>query len=153
MRFRHSFPLKKSGITIIESLVYVFLTTMILAQGISMFISLYKSYKESEKETIKYNRDQNFFVNLDSVISEGGYEKISVEDNNLLFFSTEKRVDPDKIVKSYDGKVAVRYMSVYGSGSVNVMIKDIDGLEIRKKGKLIYLIMRDKDGKEFIKCI
>lgn len=144
---------RKLGFTIIESLVYIFLTTMILAEGISLFISMYKSYIESAEITIKYNNCQNFFISLDSIISEGGLEKIVVDNNNVLFSKNCNSDELDKIIKSNEGKIYVKYIKNDTVETINTMLNDIDNLEVKKNGKLIYFIVHDKEGKEFIRCI
>lgn len=144
---------RKLGFTIIESLAYIFLTTMILAEGISLFISMYRSYIETTRITCKYNNCQNFFVNLDSIISEGCLEKITVENNNVVFYKDYKSNELDKIIKSNEGKIYVKYIKNGTVETINTMLNDIDSLEVKEKGKLIYFIVHDKEGKEFIRCI
>ena len=144
---------KKRGFTIIESLVYIFLTTLILVQGINLFVLMYKSYIETAKLTIKYNNCQNFYINLDNIISEGGIDQIIVDDNYILFSKDIKSNNLEKIIKSYEGKIVVKYVRANVTQTINTMLEDIDDFEIKKKGKLIYLIIHDKDGKEFIRCI
>ena len=114
---------------------------------------MYKSYIETANLTIKYNNYQNFYINLDNIISEGGLEKIVVDDNYILFSKDIKSNNLDKIIKSYEGKIVVKYMRSNVTQTINTMLEDIDDLEVKKKGKLIYLIIHDKDGKEFIRCI
>ena len=144
---------KKRGFTIIESLVYIFLTTIILVEGINLFVLMYKSYIETVNLTIKYNNCQNFYINLDNIICEGGLEKIVVDDKYILFSKDIKSNNLEKIIKSYEGRIVVKYMKSNVTQTINTMLEDIDELEIKKKGKLIYLIIHDKDGKEFIRCI
>lgn len=143
---------KKIGFTIIESLVYIFLTTMILTSGISLFISMYKSYVDAIDLSIKYNDCQNFFDNLDSIVSDG-YKEIIVLDNNTVLFSNNNVSDNlDKVIKSNEGKIYVKYMRNNSVETIKTVLDDIDNMEIKKNGKLIYFIIHDKDGKEFIKC-
>jgi len=154
MRYKqYSILKKKRGFTIIESLVYIFLTTIILVEGINLFVLMYKSYIETVKLTIKYNNCQNFYINLDDIICEGGLNQIIVDDKYILFSKDIKSNNLDKVIKSYEGKIIVKYMRANVTQTINTMLEDIDELEIKKKGKLIYLIIHDKDGKEFIKCI
>ncbi len=150
---KHISSKRKKGFTIIESLVYIFLTTMILVEGIDLFISMYKSYIETANLTIKYNNCQNFFINLDDIISEGGLEEITVDDNYVLFSKNDKSGSLDKIIKSNKGKIVVKYMRSNVTETINTMLEDIDNLEVKRKGKLIYFIIHDKEGKEFIRCI
>jgi len=144
---------KRGGFTIIESLVYIFLTTMILAEGINLFISMYKSYIETTNISIKYNNCQNFYINLDDIISEGGLEEIKVDDNYVLFSKNIKSNDLDKMIKSNEGKVVVKYIRSNVTQTINTMLEDVDSLEVKRKGKLIYLIINDRDGRKFIRCI
>ena len=134
---------KKRGFTIIESLAYIFLTTMILSSGINLFISMYKDYLESIQLSIKYNNYQNFFINLDDIVN----------NNQIKFSKNDEFKNMDKIIKSYEGKVFIKYTKYDVTQTINTMLEDIDNLEIKEKGKLIYFIIHDKDGKEFIKCI
>jgi predicted metallopeptidase len=126
---------------------------MILVEGIDLFISMYKSYIETANLTIKYNNCQNFFINLDDIISEGGLEEITVDDNYVLFSKNDKSGSLDKIIKSNKGKIVVKYMRSNVTETINTMLEDIDNLEVKRKGKLIYFIIHDKEGKEFIRCI
>lgn len=144
---------KKKGFTIIESLVYIFLTTIILSEGINLYISIYKSYIDDANLSIKYDKCQDFFINLDNIISRGRFEKVMVDNNSLTLLKNSDVEDSDKIIKSYNGAIVVKYVDGNVTKTINTIIEDIDNLEVRKKGKLIYLIVRDKEGKEFIKCI
>lgn len=144
---------RKKGFTIIESLVYIFLTTMILVEGINLFALMYKSYIEATNLTIQYNNCQNFYINLDNIISEGGLEEIIIDDNYILFSKDIKSNNLDKIIKSNQGKIFVKYMRSNITETINTMLEDINSFEVKKKENLIYLIIHDKDGKEFIRCI
>jgi hypothetical protein len=144
---------KKRGFTIIESLAYIFLTTMILASGISLFTSMYRAYLESIQLSINYNNYQNFFIDLDNIISEGGIKEITVNNNQIKFLKNDEFNSMDKIIKSYEGKVFIKYTRNDVTQTINTMLEDIDNLEIKGKGKLIYFMLHDKDGREFIKCI
>lgn len=150
---RYIISRKEKGFTIIESLVYIFLTTMILAEGINLFVLMYKSYIDMTNLSIKYNNYQNFYINLDNIISEGGLEEIIVNDDHVLFSRNIKSNNLDKMIKSNEGKIVAKYMRSNVTQTINVMLEDIENLEIKKKGSLIYLIIHDVDGKEFIRCI
>lgn len=144
---------KMSGFTIIESLVYVFLTTLILSQGINIYVSQYKDYVEKERLAIKYNNYQNFFIGLDDIIAEGDLEKIIVDDNCIIFSKNEKTDNLDKKIQANQGNIFVKYMRENSTETINVMLEGVDNFEVKRKGKLIYIIVRDKEGEEFIKCI
>jgi hypothetical protein len=154
MKCRKYLNSKKSfGFTIIESLVYIFLTTIILVEGINLYVSMYESYIEARELTIKYNDLQNFYINLDNIISEGNLEQIIIDEKSIIFCKDDKLYNLNKTIKSNEGKIVVKYMRSNVTETINTMLKDIDRFEVKKKGKLIYLIIYDKEGKEFIRCI
>ncbi len=144
---------KNSGFTIVESLVYIFLTTIILVEGINIYVSMYKSYIEARELTVKYNDLQNFYINLDNIISEGNLEQIIIDDKSIIFSKDNKSNNLNKIIKANEGKIIVKYMRADVTETINTMLKDIDRFEVKKKEKLTYLIIYDKEGKEFIRCI
>ena len=144
---------KKRGFTIIESLVYIFLTTIILVEGLNLYVLMYKSYIDVTKLVIRYNNYQNFYINLDNVISEGNLEEIIIDDNYILLSKNIEDPNLSKTIKSYEGEISVKCIDKLGKSTINTMIKDIDTLEVKKKGKLNYLIIHDIEGKEFIRCI
>lgn len=144
---------KRNAFSIIESLVYIFLTTMILAFGINLFISMYETYVKSVQISIRYNNYQNFFVNLDSIISEGKLEKIIVDNNTVIFSKSDNQGKIDKVIKSNQGAIYIKYLRGNSVETINTMIQDIDKLEIKRKGKLIYFIIYGTDGKEYIRCV
>lgn len=144
---------KKYGFTIIESLVYIFLTTIILVEGISLYVTMYKSYLETKEVSIKYNNYQNFYINLDNIISEGNVEDITVNNDNIILSKNDKSENLNKIIKANEGKIVVKYLRNGATETINTMLAGVDKFEVKTKGKLIYLIIYDKEGKEFIRCI
>lgn len=144
---------KKRGFTIIESLVYTFLTTVILLEGLNLYVLMYKYYIESTKVTIKYNNYENFYITLDNIISDVGIDQVQVGKNYVLFSMINDKAKSTKTISYYDGQIVVSYINEYGKKTINPILKDIDNLEVKKKGKLIYFIIHDNDGKEFIRCI
>ena len=144
---------KKRGFTIIESLVYIFLTTIILVEGLNLYVLMYKSYIDVTKLVIRYNNYQNFYINLDNVITEGNLEEIIIHDNYILLSKNIEDPNLSKTIKSYEGEIVVKCIDKLGKSTINTMVKDIDILEVKKKGKLNYLIIHDIEGKEFIRCI
>jgi len=144
---------KKRGFTIIESLVYIFLTTIILVEGLNLYVLMYKHYIDVTKLAIRYNNYQNFYINLDNIISEGNLEEIITDDNYILLSKNIEDPNLSKTIKSYEGEIVVKCIDKLGKSTINTMVKDIDILEVKKKGKLNYLIIHDIEGKEFIRCI
>lgn len=144
---------KRRAFTLIETTIYIFLTTIILLEGISLFTVIYKSYLEEKNISIKYNDLQNFYINLDKIALEGNIDQITVVNNYISF---SKGINSDKIsktIKSNEGDVVVKYTKGNTTQTINTILMGIDNLTIQKKRNLIYLIIKDKDGREFVRCL
>lgn len=144
---------KDRGFTLIETIIYVFLTTMILVEGISLFSLMYKSYLETRNISIKYNNLQNFYINLDKIASEGNIDEVIVNNNSILFSKVTNKDRLNKTIKFNEGSIFIKYTKGDTTQTINTMLIDIDNLKVQEKGNLIYLIIQDKDGKEFIRCL
>lgn len=153
MQKRYVKQSRKVGFTIIESLVYIFVTTIVLVEGINIFTLMYKSYIESSKLTIEYNDLQNFYINLDNMIGEDDLKEILLKDDYILFSYGEKKGDLQKMIRFNDGKIVLVYMRNGVVETINIMLENIDKISFKQKEKLIYLIVKEKDGKEFVRCI
>lgn len=154
MKYNKKAFLKKSkGFTLIETTIYIFLTTIILLEGISLFTLMYKYYLEARNISIKYNDLQNFYINLDKITSEGNIDEITVNNNSISFSKSTNKNKLSKTIKSNEGDIFVKYTKGNTTGTINTILIGIDNLSIQKKGNLIYLIIKDKDGKEFIRCL
>lgn len=154
MKYRSRIILnKRRAFTLIETTIYIFLTTIILLEGISLFTVIYKSYLEEKNISIKYNDLQNFYINLDKIALEGNIDQITVVNNYISF---SKGINSDKIsktIKSNEGDVVVKYTKGNTTQTINTILMGIDNLTIQKKRNLIYLIIKDKDGREFVRCL
>ena len=153
MRFKLNILKNRLGFTLFESIVYIFLTTIILIEGISLFTTMYRYYIESQKISIKYNEIQNFYLNLDNISTEGNLDSIVIDSNNITFVKNIKYGNLNKIIKANKGEIFLKYTRGNTVETINTMLSNIDKIEVVSKGNLIYLIIYDKDGKEFIRCI
>ena len=48
---------KRKGFTIIESIIYIFLTVIVLAEGFNLFIHMYKNYGDIREKSIRCNEE------------------------------------------------------------------------------------------------
>ncbi|MBW6410930.1 hypothetical protein [Clostridium weizhouense] len=144
---------KKKGFTIIESIVYIFLTTLVLLEGIRCMTNFYKGYIESKNISITYDKMQTFYLNLDSILKEDQKENIEVHDNYLLIYrDIESELKSKMIIKEKDSLV-VKYFEGENPKGKNTLLLNISDFKVIEKENLIYTVIVDKDGKEFIRCL
>ena len=154
MKYRkHTILKQNGGFTLIETTIYIFLTTIILVEGISLFTLMYKSYLEVRNVSIRYNNLQNFYINLNEIATKGDIDQIIVDDDNILFSKVINGQILNKKIKSNEGNIVVKYTKGETTQTINTMLMDIDNMRVQRKGKLIYIIIKDSEGKEFIRCL
>ena len=143
----------KKAFTILESIIYIFLSTIILMEGINMCISIYKVYVDIRNSSIRANEYKNFYINLNNIISEGGLENIVVGDDYILLCKGESSENIRKKICLYEKKIVISYSDERGTLTYNNMLYDIKEMKVIKKENLIYVKIYDENGEEFICCI
>nr|WP_321026974.1 hypothetical protein [Clostridium neonatale] len=144
---------KKHAFTFIESIVYIFLTSIVFLELITCLFSFYASYIEIRNRSINENNMRNFYTSLDYILHENHNEVIKKESNSIVIY---KDSEDDYIVKSikfYDNTVVVKYTKGKSTLAINNMLYNIKDFEVVEKDKLIYLIITDMYGKEYIRCL
>lgn len=144
---------KKNGFCIIESLAYICIVSMLIAIEFNVFLNLYKYYIDLEKTNLKYNNMQDFYLNLSNICKEDDTEFIETASDNSLYFYKSIDKKNYKRIKSHDNEVKIEYDLDSNKSNINIMLKDIEDMKVIDKGNLIYMIIRDKNGKEFIRCM
>lgn len=144
---------KKGAFTILESMIYIFLSTLILAEGISIFISAYGTYLEIKQDSIRANEYKNFCINLNNIISEGSLEQIVAGDDYIELCKGDFEDNIKKTICVYGKKIVVVYSKHGETLSYNNMLYNIEKMHVVKKGKLIYINIFDENGENFICCI
>ena len=93
MKYRYK---KKYAFTIIESIVYIFLTTIIFLELLTLVVSFYASYIEIRNISINQNNIRNFYINLDCILNEENNLDIRKEDNSIVVY---KDIEYENLVK------------------------------------------------------
>ena len=144
---------KSMSFTLIESIVYIFLTSIVFLELITCLFSFYASYIEIRNRSINENNMRNFYTSLDYILHENHNEVIKKESNSIVIY---KDSEDDYIVKSikfYDNTVVAKYTKGKSTLAINNMLYNIKDFEVVEKDKLIYLIITDMYGKEYIRCL
>ncbi|WP_294156656.1 competence type IV pilus minor pilin ComGF [uncultured Clostridium sp.] len=144
---------KKRAFTLIESIIYIFLSVIILAEGINIFIPMYKTYLEVRAESIRANEYKNFCINLNNIISEGRLKEISAGEDNLTLCKSDYGGELKKIIRVCDGKVVAVYSEGNRILTYNNMLYEVEQMEVYKKNKLIYVNIYTMNGERIICCI
>ncbi|GAA0075942.1 hypothetical protein UT300005_03200 [Clostridium sp. CTA-5] len=145
--------MKKKGFTIIESMVYIFLTTLILLEGIKCITNFYKGYIDNKNISIAYDEMQTFYLNLDSVLKEDEKENIEVHNDYLLIYRNVESDLKSKMITKEKNSLVVKYFEGENQKGKNTLLLNVRDFKVVKKENLIYTIIIDKDGKEFIRCL
>ena len=144
---------KKQGFTILESIIYIFLSTIILTEGINLFVSEYGTYVKIKQDSIRANEYENFYINLNNIISEGSLENVITGNDYIELDKDEYEENLKKTICVYDGKVVVIYSKDGSILTYNNMLYDVEKMKVIKKGNVIYINIYDRSGEEFICCV
>lgn len=148
---------KKKGVTLLELVLYMSISLVISLTAISIFTELRKVYFKSTEESINVNKIVEGFITIDNLAKDKELEKIEMKSNSLKFYYNgnlsyivkEVIQDNDKLIIRYYIKQGDIYLSY---GAPNDIIAEIEGFNVNKKGKLIYITIKKK-GELYIKCI
>ncbi|MDU1230302.1 MULTISPECIES: hypothetical protein [Clostridium] len=141
---------KKSGFTILESIIYIFLSTMIIAEGLNLFMPMYKTYLEIKNKSIRSNEYENFYINLNNIISEGAIDNIVIGNDYMTLCKSEFGDNLKKTIRVHDKKIVVVYSRGDEILTYNNMLFNIEKIEINKKENLIYMKIYDENGDKYI---
>ncbi|MGN0143925.1 MAG: hypothetical protein ACI398_03010 [Clostridium sp.] len=144
---------KNHGFTILESIIYIFLSTIILAEGISLFVSEYDTYLKIKNDSIRANEYDNFYINLNNIISEGTLEDVIVGNDYIELNKGKIEDNLKKTIRVYEGKLVVVYSKDGNILTYNNMLYNVEKIEVVKKENLIYMNIYDENGEEFICCV
>ena len=139
---------RKKAFTIIESIIYIFLSVIILTEGISLLIPVYKVYLETKNDSMRCNEYTDFYINLNNIVSEGGINDIVIGSDYITFCKSEFDDDIKKTIRVYDKKLIVLY-----SRDDDILTYNIEKIEVEKRKNIIYLNIYDENGENFICCI
>jgi len=144
---------KKYAFTIIESIAYIFLTTIVFLELLTLVVSFYASYIEIRNISINQNNIRNFYINLDCIFHEENKLEIRKEDNSIVIYKDVEDENLVKSIKFYNNTVVVKYTKGQSTLAINNMLYSIDDFKVVEKDKLIYVIITDMYGKEYIRCL
>lgn len=141
---------KKGGFTILESMIYIFLSVIIISEGLNLFIPMYKTYLEVKSKSIRSNEYENFYINLNNIISEGGISDIVTGSDYITLCKSEFEDGLKKTIRVHDNKIVVVYSKDGEILTYNNMLFNIEKIEINKKENLIYMKIYDENGDNYI---
>ncbi|NFH89189.1 hypothetical protein FDA33_02995 [Clostridium botulinum] len=141
---------KTNGFTIIESIVYIFFTTIIFFISTNLIIDSYKLYIQNQEISRVCNKMQNFYINLDSILKKDIIRDIDFGETYLMIYRDKDNVLISKNIKSDKEALGAKYPDRI---SPNILLKEVKDFKVIQKEKLIYLKIIDKSGKVFVRCI
>lgn len=150
MKYSHN---KKSAFTLVESIIYIFLTSIVFLELLTCLFSFYTSYIEIRNSSINQNNIRNFYVNLDCILHEDYNTHIKKENNSIVIYKDSEDNNIIKTIKFYDNNVVVKYTQGKSTLTINNMLYNINNFKVIEKNKLIYVVVTDTYGKEYVRCL
>lgn len=150
MKYSHN---KGRAFILVESIIYIFLTSIVFIQLLTFLFSFYVSYIELRNISINQNNIRNFYINLDCILHEDYNAKIKKENNSVVIYKDSEDDYIVKTIKFYNNTIVIKYTKGRSTLTINNMLYNVKNFEVIEKDKLIYLVITDTYGKEYIRCL
>ena len=83
---------------------------MIIAEGLNLFMPMYKTYLEIKNKSIRSNEYENFYINLNNIISEGAMDNIVIGNDYVTLCKNHGNV-PLPFNSNVSGNISLFYES------------------------------------------
>ena len=100
--------------------------------------------------SIRSNEYENFYINLNNIISEGAIDNIVIGNDYMTLCKSEFGDNLKKTIRVHDKKIVVVYSRGDEILTYNNMLFNIEKIEINKKENLIYMKIYDENGDKYI---
>lgn len=145
----------KRGFTVIESVIYVFIMSILMFIMISVFTFAYKNYIEILNKGLSLNYIEQYFLSLDNLITEGSIEAFDKDTQAFYIYRNNDLVEADakRINKIKDKLIVTSFCGNTYQSTYNTLIEDVADFEVVLKGNIYYIVLNMKDGRKIIRSV
>lgn len=139
--------MKRKGVTLVETIMYISLASLLFSLMIGLIISLTSYRNQYINNAIEEDLVLNGIIAISSNLTKGQINSIDVENNKIIirYGSSNKS---SQIAKYNNSNLAISYYDGISLTTVNKIITDIEEFEAIKKNKLVYIKIKIK-GNEY----
>lgn len=147
---------KHKGFTLVECVVYMFLSVIIMIMAFKILFSSSNIFMETINKSIYINSINEGFLNMDRLIMDEKVVKISSdEDKIILYIGNEKGIYEIQEISRIDNNLVIKYFDIRDFTNYttrNTIVYSIDDFKVKGKGRLLYIAIK-KGGNVYRKCI
>lgn len=144
---------KRRGYMLLESIIYIFMTSIVFLTFLTFYVDFYKGYIEIRNGSIFANNLSNFYINLDTMIKDENVENVYTSDNRLYIIKNTDKGELISVINEYNNRIVVKYLRDNKVLTTASMLSDIEEMKIVEKDNLIYICIKENSYKEYIRCI
>ena len=144
---------KRRGYMLLESIIYIFMTSIVFLTFLTFYVDFYKGYIEIRNGSIFANNLSNFYINLDTMIKDENVENVYNSDNRLYIIKNTDKGELISVINEYNNRIVVKYLRDNKVLTTASMLSDIEEMKIVEKDNLIYICIKENSYKEYIRCI
>ena len=144
---------KSKGYMLLESIVHIFITSIVILELLTFYVDFYKGYVEIRNRSVFENNLRNFYINLDNMIKDYNVENIYVSEDKLYIIKNTDNGELTSVVNISDDKIVVKYLRNNKVLTITNMLYMVKELKIKQKENLIYLFIKESSGKEYTRCL
>ena len=144
----------KKGFTLVEVSIAMFIGSIIVLIGISLFSHSIKSYKEAvskDREEV-YSKEALRFI--EGEINDVKNKFIRVEGNQLILrkLTGDKYTIKASKVSESKSKIVIIYDKVIGRDTTDIILEGIADFKVKSDKNLIYINIYTHNGEEYERC-
>lgn len=155
---------KRCGFTLIEIVIVLTIQMIFISISYKVVSNLNLSYKNLRDIAIQEDNYDDSFLNIDRLLKSMMLKDIIIKESNSssrgeisIFIKENHKLD--KIIKkvirldSVGNKIILETFNENTRLGVNILMRNVEDLNIIKKGKLNYIKVKTLDGEEKVQCM
>lgn len=147
---------KNRGFTLIECIVYMFLSVLIMAMGFKLLVTVTNVFFDTVNMGLDLNSINEGFLDIDRFLRDNKVQKIESDENKLVIYKGDnKNICEIQEISKLDNNLVIKYFDIRNLSKYttrNTIVSNISDFKVKTKGKIIYLTVK-KGGNEYKRCI
>ncbi|WP_180964082.1 type II secretion system protein [Haloimpatiens massiliensis] len=144
--------MKKRAFTLIELIIAVSIATVLFSLEIRVLVREIRSFSRTCEDTVNYSSINEGLSFIHKVLYGNGQVKV----NNNTIKIINKKNNQIEFIKLVDGVLKIEYEDINcnaGKKTSNNICRKIKDFQVYKNGKVLFIKISDKSGRECLRFI
>lgn len=147
---------KNKGFTLIECIVYMFLSVLIMAIGFKILVTSTNAFFKTVNMSLDLNSINEGFLDLDRFLNDNEVQRVTSDENKIIIYKgNEKSIYEMQEISRLENNLVIKYFDIRNLDKYttrNTIISNISNFHVKNKGRIMYVTI-EKGGNEYKRCI